>query len=73
MKFTDKDTIFGAFRMFSRSVCQILATPFRAVAVKYQRGTSPSGILGKVSGDIRGEVRDLGRKPDSLAGYIRFG
>ena len=56
-----------------RRILRTVAAPVQLLYQKLFNLFSPDAIVGKVSADVRKEIRTVGEKPDSLKGYYAIG
>jgi len=65
--------IFKVFRLFIKKMQRVTIAPFQMAWRKIIRMISPSSIMGKMSEDIRGEIKSVAKKPDSIRQYYLIG
>ncbi len=73
MKFPGSFNLFTAFNLFLKKLQRIFLAPFKLLFQKFLHLVSPQNIVGKVSEDIRGEVKQITKKPASIEEYFLIG
>ena len=68
-----KSNYAGTFRSFGNRIKHILFAPFEMALRKLRQKTSLTALFGKVSADVRAEVKDITKKPSSMEEYFVFG
>ena len=73
MKFAGNDSIFRIMRQSAQRAFRRISAPVQMVYRRILHIVSPASIVGKVSEDIREEVKDVGKKPESIGEYFLVG
>ncbi len=73
MNFFSNFDLGRAFALLIKKIRRIFVAPLLMLYRKILRFISPTNIVGRVSSDIKGEVKEITQKPKSLKEYFRFG